>query len=96
MAVDATEWRDKNFNDVADFPELYLADDQESLIGAGIRYRFREDIYLTIQYQQYSLQRAPDPTRGAPAGLAFCSCGGVFVPVNADPQRQHRRAAALH
>ena len=52
----------ENFNDVADFPELYLADDQESLIGAGIRYRFREDIYLTIQYQQYSLQRALDPT----------------------------------
>lgn len=50
------------FNDISDFPEPFIADDQETLIGAGVRYRFREDVYLTIQFQQFSLQRAQDPT----------------------------------
>lgn len=43
-----------NFNDVQDFPGAYNADDVESLIGAGFRYDFREDIYLTLQYNYYS------------------------------------------
>lgn len=51
------------FNDVEDFPGRFVADDQETLIGAGFRYRFRDDVYLTVQYQQFSLQRANDPTR---------------------------------
>lgn len=46
----------ENFNDVVDFLEFYLVDDQELLIGVGICYCFWEDIYLMIQYQQYSLQ----------------------------------------
>ncbi len=50
------------FNDVEDFPAPFIADDTESLIGAGIRYRFRDDVYLTIQYQQFSIERATDPT----------------------------------
>lgn len=49
------------FNDVEDFPAPFIADDQETLIGAGIRYRFRDDVYLTIQYQQFSIERANDP-----------------------------------
>ncbi|MCB0635252.1 MAG: hypothetical protein KDC54_01465 [Lewinella sp.] len=50
----------ENFNDVLDFPAPYLADDQETLLGAGLRYRFKEDIYLTVQYQQFSYERATD------------------------------------
>jgi hypothetical protein len=52
-----------NFNDVLDFPPAFTADDQETMLGAGVRYRFSEDIFLTIQYQQFSLDRADDPTR---------------------------------
>ncbi|MEL6971137.1 MAG: hypothetical protein AAFZ63_06470 [Bacteroidota bacterium] len=50
------------FNDIEDFPSRFIADDQETLIGAGFRYRFRDNIYLTVQYQQFSLERAQDPT----------------------------------
>ncbi|MEO0790650.1 MAG: hypothetical protein AAFY36_18440, partial [Bacteroidota bacterium] len=50
------------FNDIEDFPGRFIADDQETLIGAGFRYRFRDNIYLTLQYQQFSLERAQDPT----------------------------------
>ena len=50
----------EEFNDVADFPSAYVVDDTESMIGAGFRYRFSDDIYLTLQYQQFSLERAND------------------------------------
>lgn len=43
----------ENFNDVRDFPSPFVTNDGESLIGAGLRYRFRDDVYLTIQFQQY-------------------------------------------
>lgn len=49
------------FNDIEDFPAAFVADDQETLIGAGFRYRFKDDVYLTVQYQQFSLERAQDP-----------------------------------
>ncbi len=42
------------FNDVQDFPALFVADDTETLIGAGFKYEFREGIYLTLQYQTFS------------------------------------------
>ncbi len=48
------------FNDVLDFPAPFVVDETESLIGAGVRYRFREDVYLTLQFQQFSLERAAD------------------------------------
>lgn len=51
----------REFNDVFDFPERFQADDSESLIGAGLRYRFRDDVYLTIQYQQFNLEKALTP-----------------------------------
>jgi hypothetical protein len=51
------------FNDVEDFPAAFVADDNETMLGAGIRYRFQQDIYLTIQYQQFNLERALAPTR---------------------------------
>jgi hypothetical protein len=49
------------FNTVEDFPEVFIADDQETLLGAGFRYRFKEGIYITAQYQQFDLTRADDP-----------------------------------
>jgi len=50
------------FNNIEDFPAPFVADDQETMIGAGLRYRFKDDVYLTLQYQQFSLERALDPT----------------------------------
>lgn len=44
----------ENFNDVEDFPGLFEVDDSESLWGLGIRYRFRDGIFLTLQYQRFS------------------------------------------
>lgn len=41
------------FNDVDDFPAPFVTDDREGLLGTGLRYRFGEDIYLTLQYQHY-------------------------------------------
>ncbi len=46
----------ENFNDIRDFPDPYIIDDTETLIGAGIRYRFNEDIYLTLQYNQTQVE----------------------------------------
>lgn len=50
------------FNNIEDFPAAFVADDQETMIGAGLRYRFKDDVYLTVQFQQFSLERALDPT----------------------------------
>lgn len=41
------------FNTVQDFPAPFIADDTETLIGAGIKYEFKKDIYMTIQYQTF-------------------------------------------
>ena len=49
------------FNDVNDFPGAYLADDKESLTGVGIKYEFKKDIYLTLQYQTFSTENFRDP-----------------------------------
>ncbi len=38
------------FNEVRDFPTRFEADDREQLYAAGFRYRFKEGVYLTIQY----------------------------------------------
>ena len=43
----------ENFNDVRDFPAAFVTDDRESLVGAGLRYRFSDDVYLTVQFQQF-------------------------------------------
>jgi hypothetical protein len=49
------------FNEVQDFPEPLVVDDTETMLGAGLRYRFKEGIYVTAQYQQFDLSRANDP-----------------------------------
>ncbi len=48
------------FNDVQDFPAPYIADDQEILLGAGVKYEFKKDIYMTLQYNSYSSQLGAD------------------------------------
>lgn len=42
-----------NFNDVDDFPGPFDTDDAETLLGGGLRYRFADDVSLTLQYQHY-------------------------------------------
>ena len=42
------------FNDVRDFPGPFVTDDGEALWGGGLRYRFRDDVYLTVQAQRYT------------------------------------------
>ena len=42
------------FNDIRDFPGPFVTDDAETLLGAGLRYRFRDDVYLTVQVQRFA------------------------------------------
>lgn len=51
----------EEYNDIRDFPAPYIADDQEQLLAAGLRYRFQEDVFLTLQFHQFSLSRADIP-----------------------------------
>ena len=44
----------ENFNDIRDFPGEFVTDDQETLVGTGLRYRFKEGVYLTVQYQRFN------------------------------------------
>ncbi|MEL6852852.1 MAG: hypothetical protein AAFP92_30355, partial [Bacteroidota bacterium] len=48
------------FNEVRDFPARYTVDDTESMLAAGIRYRFKEGVYLNIQWERFSGSRASD------------------------------------
>lgn len=50
----------ESFNTVLDFPTRYIADDNEALLAGGMRYRFKEGIYLTAQYQSYAFSRATE------------------------------------
>jgi hypothetical protein len=51
------------FNVVRDFPRASNFDEVESMIAAGIRYRFREDMYLSIQWDRFSLSRPESEAR---------------------------------
>ncbi|MEM1043738.1 MAG: hypothetical protein AAGI91_14065 [Bacteroidota bacterium] len=61
----------ENFNDIRDFFEPFVTDDQESLIGAGLRYRFRDDISLTVQVQRFSYSSDPNPDDEYTLGQVF-------------------------
>lgn len=52
----------REFNDVEDFPGLFVADDTESLLAAGLKYEFKEGIYLTLQYQSFNSELGVDRT----------------------------------
>jgi hypothetical protein len=50
----------EEFNDVRDFPGRFVADDTEQLLAAGMKYTFKEGIYLTLQYQSFQSQLGAD------------------------------------
>ncbi len=50
----------ENFNDIQDFPAPYIADDQETLLGVGIKYEFKKDIYMTLQYNSFNSELGSD------------------------------------
>ncbi len=41
------------FNDVQDFPAPLVFDDEETMLGLGIKYEFKKDIYMTLQYNHF-------------------------------------------
>ena len=63
--------RFENFNDVDDFPTPFVTNDDEALLGAGVRYRFGEDIYLTVQYQRYTYSDDEAPEADYALGQVF-------------------------
>ena len=68
----------QNFNDVRDFSEPFVTDDQESLVGAGLRYRFKEDVYLTVQVQRFRYARDDAPQDGYRIGQVFALYSMTF------------------
>ena len=48
------------FNEVQDFPTPFVADDQETMLGLGIKYEFKKDIYLTLQYNHFNSELGAD------------------------------------
>ncbi|MEM6782629.1 MAG: hypothetical protein AAF624_02715 [Bacteroidota bacterium] len=69
----------ENFNDVRDFPEPFDIDDQETLLGAGLRYRFRDDVYLTVQFQHLSYSNDATPAEGVTLPPEDYSFGQIFA-----------------
>ncbi len=61
----------ENFNDIRDFPAPFVTDDGESLLGAGLRYRFLDDVYLTLQYQSFRYGRDAAPENDYRIGQVF-------------------------
>ena len=51
----------QSFNDIQDFPSRFVADDKETLIGAGFKYEFKKDTYITLQYNTLILEKETDP-----------------------------------
>jgi hypothetical protein len=51
------------FNDVIDFPGRTEYDDTETLLAGGIKYTFKEGIYLTLQYQSFDATGRSDSFR---------------------------------
>jgi hypothetical protein len=49
-----------SYNEVRDFPPRYVVDDTESMLAAGFRYRFKEGVYLSAQWERFSFERATD------------------------------------
>jgi len=51
----------QSFNDIQDFPSRFVADDKETLTGAGFKYEFKKDTYVTLQYNTLILEKETDP-----------------------------------
>jgi hypothetical protein len=52
--------RISEFNIVEDFPGRTVVDDTETLLAGGIRYNFKEGIYVTLQYHWFDAQTETD------------------------------------
>lgn len=48
------------YNEVRDFPGRYIVDDSESMLAAGIRYRFSQNSSLNIQWERFNRSRATE------------------------------------
>ncbi|OZC03555.1 hypothetical protein BSZ36_11525 [Rubricoccus marinus] len=68
----------ENFNDVRDFPAPFVTDDHETLLGGGIRYRFKDDVYLTVQYQSFSYGKDAEPENDYRIGQVFALYSMTF------------------
>ncbi len=44
------------FNRVSDFPRRSIIDDTETLLAGGVRYNFKEGVYITLQYHAFSAE----------------------------------------
>ena len=68
----------EDFNDVFDFPERFVTDDREALVGTGLRYRFRDDVYLTVQVQSFGYSRDDAPESDYRVGQVFALYSMTF------------------
>lgn len=60
-----------DFNEVRDFREPFVTDDRESLVGAGLRYRFKEGVFLTLQAQRFTYSDDATPADDYRFGQLF-------------------------
>ncbi len=67
-----------DFNTIRDFPNVFVADDHESIVGAGLRYRFQDDIFLTVQYQSFAAGSDASPERDYRIGQVFALYSMTF------------------
>lgn len=49
-----------DFNIIRDFPSQFQADDRERLLAAGLKYTFKDGVYLTIQYHAFQSRQGND------------------------------------
>ena len=68
----------ENFNDVRLFSDPFVTDDGESLVGAGLRYRFKDDVYLTVQIQSFGYSRDDAPEDDYRLGQVFALYSMTF------------------
>ncbi len=68
----------ENFNDIRDFPGPFVTNDQEALLAGGLRYRFRDDVYLTLQVQRFSYGRDDAPDDDYRIGQVFALYSMTF------------------
>lgn len=60
-----------SFNIVADFPSRYEVDETEILLAGGVKYTFKEGIYLTIQYHTFTTEQNSDVAADYSLGQVF-------------------------
>ena len=61
----------EEYNEIRDFPGPYIIDDTEVMLAAGLRYRFKQDVDLTLQYQKFNLKSDLDTANDYGLGQVF-------------------------